>query len=440
MGANRRKADRDDQPTIVSRLINGHGDVPPVSIVFGISATIERFQKVMDGAKNRMPLNDVEVDRQAVLDSGLVKDDVILTGTDETGKYETVLLRRGVQRLRDMSEAWEKYTSAQGDRHVTPLMVLQVPNTPTKETQTGTWTKNLSSWVATVLEEWPDLKPENIAHVFGDHGDLVLGDLVIPYISPEEVQDYTRIRVLLAKDAISTGWDCPRAEVMVSFRGVKEPVTITQLLGRLVRSPLQRRIAGHGMLNAVFCALPEFNQETVEKVVRLITQGIEGEDPLPVGRVLTDAVDVVRNPKLEEKLGSEKLDEMFQVFADIPSEHAPARSLRPIPRFLALAKEMSRDELVEDGVKGSTILINKEIEALTIKNDEAIDTAVYDIENVELIEVTARMGGNVDTMQSEKATVKADAKTLNDAFSLARRSLGTATADSHVDLPAGQVA
>ncbi|GAA4909627.1 hypothetical protein GCM10025789_31020 [Tessaracoccus lubricantis] len=433
MGGNRSKSDREDQPTIIRRLINGHGDVPPVPVVFGISATIERFQNVMEGSKNRMPLDDVEVDRQAVLDSGLVKDDVILTGLDEKGKYDTVLLRRGVQRLREMSEAWEKYTTGQGDRSVTPLMVLQVPNTPTKESQAGTWTKNVTSWVNTVLEEWPDLQPENFAHVFGgDHGDLVLGDLVIPYISPEDVQDTEKVRVLLAKDAISTGWDCPRAEVMVSFRGVKEPVTITQLLGRLVRSPLRRRIAGHGMLNAVFCALPEFNQDTVEKVVKLITQGIEGEDPLPIGRVLVDPADVVRNPKLEEQLGAEKLDEVFQALADVPSEHAPARALRPIPRFLALAKELSRDELVQDGVKASTLLINKEIEALAVKNDEAIDDAVHDIENVELIEVTARMGGSIDDLKSEGATVKADAKTLNDAFSVARRNLGTSTADSHV--------
>ena len=50
----------------------------------------------------------------------------------------------------------------------------------------------------------------------------------VPYISPERVQDASYIRVLLAKDAISTGWDCPRAEVMVSFRSAKDETHITQ--------------------------------------------------------------------------------------------------------------------------------------------------------------------------------------------------------------------
>ncbi len=49
------------------------------------------------------------------------------------------------------------------------------------------------------------------------------------------------MRVLIAKDAISTGWDCPRAEVLVSFRPAQDNTHITQLLGRMVRSPLARR-------------------------------------------------------------------------------------------------------------------------------------------------------------------------------------------------------
>ena len=45
------------------------------------------------------------------------------------------------------------------------------------------------------------------------------------------------MRVLFAKDAISTGWDCPRAEVLVSFRPAEDETRITQLLGRMVRTP-----------------------------------------------------------------------------------------------------------------------------------------------------------------------------------------------------------
>ena len=50
------------------------------------------------------------------------------------------------------------------------------------------------------------------------------------YIEPQRVQDAKHVRVLLAKSAISTGWDCPRAEVLVSMRPAKDRTHITQLL------------------------------------------------------------------------------------------------------------------------------------------------------------------------------------------------------------------
>jgi type III restriction enzyme len=78
-----------------------------------------------------------------------------------------------------------------------------------------------------------------VAHVFGEHTRRSSSArTAVPYISPERVQDATWVRVLVAKDAISTGWDCPRAEVMVSFRAGEDRTHITQLLGRMVRTPL----------------------------------------------------------------------------------------------------------------------------------------------------------------------------------------------------------
>lgn len=426
MKTSRRKAERTEKQTIVRRLINGHGDVPAVPVVFGISATLDRFKDVMEGGENRTPLRNVEVDRQAVLDSGLVKETVILGGKDEEGKYDTLLLRRGVQRLRHMTQAWDRYTVAEKEPAVVPLMVLQVPNKPTDA--------HLLGWIKTMMDEWGELTPENFAHVFGEHEPLPLGDSIVPYIPPEDVQDTTGVRVLLAKDAITTGWDCPRAEVMVSFRTVNEPVTITQMLGRLVRAPLRRHISGHGLLNAVFCSLPHFDADTVNKVVKLITEGDpdSGEDPLPVARVLTDAAELTRNPVLEKELGGDKMDKVMEALADVPTEHAPRQSLRSVPRFLALAKEMSRDGLVEDGVKVSYALLNTELAALTVKHQEPVEESVKDIETVHLVDVHARLGGKAEDADVEKVEVSADARTLDDAFSVASRNLGKVTADEHV--------
>ena len=49
---------------------------------------------------------------------------------------------------------------------------------------------------------------------------------------------------------------------MVSFRAASDKTHITQLIGRMVRAPLARRIPGNERLNAVDCLLPHFNQMT----------------------------------------------------------------------------------------------------------------------------------------------------------------------------------
>ncbi len=79
--------------------------------------------------------------------------------------------------------------------------------------------------------------------------------------------------MLIAKDAISTGWDCPRAEVLVSFRPAKDRTHITQLMGRMVRTPLARRIPGNDRLNSVDCLLPFFDAKSVEEVADALMKG-----------------------------------------------------------------------------------------------------------------------------------------------------------------------
>src|SRR3546814_4962550 len=87
--------------------------------------------------------------------------------------------------------------------------------------------------------------------------------------------------------AISTGWDCPRAEVMVSFRAARDVTHITQLLGRMVRTPLARRIPGNERLNAVDCLLPFFDRKSVEDIANALTAGGgDGSSAMPGRRVL----------------------------------------------------------------------------------------------------------------------------------------------------------
>jgi type III restriction enzyme len=88
--------------------------------------------------------------------------------------------------------------------------------------------------------------------------------------------------VVFFKTSLSTGWDCPRAEVMMSFRRAEDHTYIAQLLGRMVRTPLARRIERDAALNDVHLFLPYFDDAAVKAVVEDL-KDIEHTPPAEAG-------------------------------------------------------------------------------------------------------------------------------------------------------------
>lgn len=337
-----------EKPTIVKRLINGSGSVPGIPIVLGISATVERFNAAMADMQSRATLPNVVVDSGKVQASGLLKDTIILDVPNEVGQFDTVLVRRGTDKLKEITAAWEEYAKQQDDADtVAPLMVLQVPNSPDPD--------DIGRSLDTIYERWPELGDDAVAHVFGDHTTQTFGSHSIPYISPERVQESTWVRILIAKDAISTGWDCPRAEVMVSFRPAKDRTHITQLLGRMVRTPLARRIPGNERLNAVDCLLPFFDAQSVKDVAKALMSGGDGDDELPGRRVLINPDEMKPNPAIPQAVWDKLLS--------LPSQSLPKRQAKPVKRLTSLAHELAADGLLPEAGKRAHAEMHKVLNA-----------------------------------------------------------------------------
>jgi len=375
----------DEKPTIVKQLINGKGSVPGIPIVWGISATVERFNEAIKGMEGRATLPNVVVNSKLVQESGLLKDTINLDVPAETGDFSTVLLRRGTDKLREISEAWEDYAKQQDDADtVLPLIVLQVPNSPDHN--------EIGKWLDTIFERWPDLPHDCVYNVFGEHKTETFGSYTAPYISPERVQESDWVRILVAKDAISTGWDCPRAEVMVSLRAATDKTHITQLLGRMVRTPLARRIPGNDRLNSVDCLLPHFNKTTVEAVVTALMTGGEAGDELPGRRVLINPREMKPNPDIPQ--------EVWDKLLSLPSQTLPKRQARPVKRLTALAHELAADGLMPNAGKIAHSQMHKVLDGAQVTYAELIDEARESVLTVE--------GKTV------KADVETKAMTFND--------------------------
>ncbi|WP_462150721.1 DEAD/DEAH box helicase [Pseudoalteromonas xiamenensis] len=393
--------------TVVKRLINGAGSVPAMPIVWGISATVERFNQAMQVAQGRALLPNVEVDSKRVQDSGLLKDTIVLDIPDETGQFDTVLLRRGADKLRKSTEAWQTYCEAEGLKAVVPLMVLQVPNKPNLD--------DLGKALDTLFEHWPELKSSNIAHVFGERTNLKLGNHTVFYTEPQRVQDEQEIKILLAKDAISTGWDCPRAEVMVSFRPAKDKTHITQLLGRMVRTPLARRIPGNERLNAVDCLLPFYDKNNVKAVAETLMHG-GGSDSEPTvngRRVLINPVNLEPNPSVK--------DDVWNSFTNLPSQLLPQRVAKPVKRLTALAHELAQDNLLPDAGKKAHSEMHKVLDAALVRFKDEISSARTEVLTVEGVSLRANLGNK--KMSFDQFVEEADFAVIEDAYKRAARFL-----------------
>jgi hypothetical protein len=363
-----RTTNGDSKPTIVKQLINGTGSVPGIPVVWGISATVDRFNKAMEGAKGRDTLSNVVVESKKVQDSGLLKDAIILDVPNETGDFSTVLLRRGTDKLKEISEAWAEYAKQQDDAAtVLPLMVLQVPNLPDHN--------QIGQALDAIFERWPDLPQGCVANVFGEHKTETFGSHSVPYIEPQRVQESAWVRILIAKDAISTGWDCPRAEVMVSFRAAADKTHITQLLGRMVRTPLARRIPGNDRLNSVDCLLPRFDKKSVQEVVKALMSGGESGEDSPMRRILINPCEMKPNPAISEEVWTKLLS--------LPSQSLPKRQSRPIKRLTALAHELAADGLLPDAGKKAHAELHKVLDGAQTQHAEDVKNARQSILEVE---------------------------------------------------------
>lgn len=415
------RSNGDSKPTIVRQLINGSGGTPGIPIVWGISATVQRFNDAVAGMQDRGTLPNVVVDAKKVQESGLLKDTINLDVPDEDGKFLSVLLRRGTAKLREISGAWAEYAKQQDDADtVLPLMVLQVPNSPDYN--------QIGKWLDTVFEQWPELPNDCVANVFGEHKTETFGRYSVPHIAPERVQESDWVRVLVAKDAISTGWDCPRAEVMVSFRAATDKTHITQLLGRMVRTPLARRIPGNERLNAVDCLLPHFDKKSVKAVVAALMTGAEAGEELAGRRVLINPGEMKPNPAIPE--------DVWQKLLSLPSETLPKRQARPVKRLTALAHELAVDGLLADAGKKAHTDMHKVLDGAQVRYAEEIKKARASVLTVEGKTVKA----DVETkgMTFDDFVEAADYAVIEDAYKRAARVISPDLATSYSEHLASQ--
>lgn len=273
--------------TIMQRFIKGYeyteggvrGRMHAMPVVLGISATAERFNTLVGNIAN-VSLQTYIVTADEVRGSGLLKDRIVITYPEDPAKNnDIVLLEAAVEEWEKKCLRWYQYTSEQHYANVDPVLVVQVC-----QGRGGALSDTDLEEVLARIEQktGTPFKSGEVAHCFGEGAVVELNGLHIPHVNASEIADDHKIKVVFFKEALSTGWDCPRAETMMSFAARNDPTYIAQLLGRMVRTPLQMRVSRDEFLNDVKLYLPHFNKDTVKKVVDELQSNEGGEIPTEI--------------------------------------------------------------------------------------------------------------------------------------------------------------
>ncbi len=267
--------------TIMQKFLKGSEEdgLTPMPVVIGMSATMERFNRLVENTTSTV--HKVMVTPDAVRASGLLKDRIVITYPEEdAANNDMAILQAATDDWREKWDHWTRYCKEQHYAYVNPIFLLQVANGSGKEISETDLSDCLQK-----IEDRIGMKfsAGQVVHTFGQtYGDVLMGGLSVPYREPSRIAEDKEIRVVFFKENLTTGWDCPRAETMMSFRHARDATYIAQLLGRMVRTPLQMHIKVDDVLNDVHLYLPHFNRETAENVVKELQNSEGGEIPADV--------------------------------------------------------------------------------------------------------------------------------------------------------------
>ena len=270
------------QTTIMQKFIKGSEDdhLPPMPVVIGMSATTERFNKLVEGASSST-MHKVTVTPDDVRSSGLLKDRIVIIYPEESNiNKDMAVLQAAADDWREKWDHWSQYCQEQHYAYVNPVFVVQVLNgnsDKVSETDLDDCLQKIEERTGFRFDEG------QVVHTFGDKSTSISANgLEVRYEEPSRIADDKNIRVVFFKESLSTGWDCPRAETMMSFRRATDATYIAQLLGRMVRTPMQSHIQVDDVLNDVHLYLPHFDEGTVGKVVEALQSEEGGEIPTDI--------------------------------------------------------------------------------------------------------------------------------------------------------------
>ena len=173
--------------------------------------------------------NVVNIPRESVVAEEMIKRQVILNpdiskGYDDERELNIHLISRALEKRNQIAAAYQELGV-----NINPLLLIQLPN-DTSESMTADDIA-IAEQVKTYLKAVRGIDVEN------EKLAIWLSNEKANLANLEKPDNPTQ--VLLFKQAIALGWDCPRAAVLLIFRKLQSDQFTIQTVGRILRMPEQ---------------------------------------------------------------------------------------------------------------------------------------------------------------------------------------------------------
>lgn len=191
-------------------------------VTLEMSATPKIQPSAQDIAKGYAKF--VYVDPKEVIEEGMIKKEIIINENidqlvEDEKTSQDIIIEAAYNKRIELKEAYAKAGST-----VNPLCLIQLPNA-----------------------EAGEAKKEVIETFLADKGITETNGKLAVWLSDEksdsldEISDFeSEVDFLLFKQAIDTGWDCPRAHILVKLRDIQSYTFEVQTVGRILRMPEQK--------------------------------------------------------------------------------------------------------------------------------------------------------------------------------------------------------
>lgn len=207
-----------------TNLANELIDLSNPRIIIKMSATPINEPSASDILQKRAGF--VEVLREDVIAEGLIKEKIVTQTKEDLDKIskkeldqDDLLLELAFKKRLELKEDYKKLKL-----NINPLVLIQLPNDDHSNIET------LNKQKIEIVKEFlakKGVEDSEIAIWLSEkHENL-------EYITEND----SLISFLIFKQAAATGWDCPRASILIMFREIKNPEFHKQTIGRILRMP-----------------------------------------------------------------------------------------------------------------------------------------------------------------------------------------------------------